>query len=772
MPPGYSSSQRYPLIVFLHGSGERGSDNDLPLAKNGNGSLQLVAGQNQADHPAFMLVPQASFLEGWNDNTLRQTLRAIRRLEAQYSIDHDRIYVTGLSLGGEGTYHFAALYPDVFAAAVPMSAWFDGRPEPLAATPIWAFHAADDGSVPASRGDAAVSAIRYAGGRVIYTRYAFGGHGIWPAAYGNRYLLPWLMSQRRHRPATGTPLVAILQPAEIYPRSSGDLGDAIRGTASFPDGDVTMFWSSASTNRVADADPTFVSPLAGTVGWSLTNTALEARGATYMALGVGSSWTSASDFPVIGGSTSVNETRWIAAADAGATPPEISIVSPSASGTWTTTAHIFDLAGRTTAQPGRPVQAVWWSDDRGDRGVAALANDGSWTIGDLDLHDGDNLVTVTAIDSSRAARSAVLLVHAGARPVISAQPQNVFAVTGRPASLAVIAWGNEPLSYQWLKNGEAIPGATSATFALNVAQAGDGGSYSVVVASGGVDVTSSAAVLTVGSATSVGRLINLSVRGVAGEGDRTLIVGFVVSGEGEVPVLVRGWGPALLEPPFGLTGALSDPRLRVFRDSVQVGANDDWGGGESLMTAAARVGASLFAASSKDAAIYTTFAPGANSAHLLSASGDPGIALAEVFEATAGLAEPSPRLVNLSVRAQVATADNVLIGGFVVGGGGPVTVLVRAVGPTLQAFNVGGVLADPTLELYSNGTRLQANDNWSDAAGASAVATLNGKVGFALPIGSKDAALFVTLAPGGYSAVVRGTGNTVGVALLEIYEIR
>ena len=202
VPPGYSSSQRYPLIVFLHGSGERGSDNDLPLAKNGNGSLQLVAGQNQADHPAFMLVPQASFLEGWNDNTLRQTLRAIRRLEAQYSIDHDRIYVTGLSLGGEGTYHFAALYPDVFAAAVPMSAWFDGRPEPLAATPIWAFHAADDGSVPASRGDAAVSAIRYAGGRVIYTRYAFGGHGIWPAAYGNRYLLPWLMSQRRHRPAT------------------------------------------------------------------------------------------------------------------------------------------------------------------------------------------------------------------------------------------------------------------------------------------------------------------------------------------------------------------------------------------------------------------------------------------------------------------------------------------------------------------------------------------------------------------------------------------
>ncbi|MEO7599853.1 MAG: DUF1800 family protein, partial [Opitutus sp.] len=126
------------------------------------------------------------------------------------------------------------------------------------------------------------------------------------------------------------------------------------------------------------------------------------------------------------------------------------------------------------------------------------------------------------------------------------------------------------------------------------------------------------------------------------------------------------------------------------------------------------------------------------------------------------------RLVNLSSRAQVGTGDDVLISGFVIGPGGNKTVLMRAVGPTLSGQGVSGVLADPVLELHdSTGATIASNDNWSPLD-ASTMTTVGA---FALPAGSKDAALVRTLAPGAYSAVVTGVGKTTGISLIEIYEI-
>jgi len=129
-------------------------------------------------------------------------------------------------------------------------------------------------------------------------------------------------------------------------------------------------------------------------------------------------------------------------------------------------------------------------------------------------------------------------------------------------------------------------------------------------------------------------------------------------------------------------------------------------------------------------------------------------------------------LINLSTRAFVGTAEGVLIPGLVVGGTTAKRVLVRAVGPTLTSFGVGGVLADPTLTVFSGTKAIASNDNWQDAAGSSLVAVAAVGVGAsALPAGSKDSALVLTLAPGPHTLVVSGSGGTTGVALVEALHV-
>jgi poly(3-hydroxybutyrate) depolymerase len=774
VPPGYSPTERYPLIVFLHGSGEEGSDNLKQLANNGNGSLQLVSDQNQQRYPAFMLAPQANFVDRWNANTLAQTLRAIRRLESQYSIDHDRIYVTGLSRGGYGTYLFTSMYPDVFAAAVPLSGWLAGQPSNFAGTPVWAFHAADDSTVSVTLGDNAVVSLRQAGGRVIYTRYTTGGHEIWPTAYANPYLLPWMMAQRRHQPSlTVSPIISITDPAAKIPPLQITPALNLSGTAVFPTGDFRVYWTFGPLSAANVIDPTLDTAVAGTTSWSINNAQPTAAVSYLMVLARGPSWAEGTGRLTGGGATTVNDTLWVIPPGTNLTPPSVAISSPSPADSWTTPANAMDLSGSTTAQPGQPIQTVTWVNDRGGEGAGVLnPRDGSWTITDIALQDGFNLLTVTAKDAKSVSGTATLLVNAGSNPSITAQPQNAFVLAGNAAHFSVKVSGKAPLSYQWQKNAVAISGATSATLTLDHAQVADAGTYSVVITGTTGQVTSSSATLTVSSTDKVGRLMNLSVRAVAGSADQTLIIGFVVAGAGDLPVLIRGVGPALKPAPFNLTDALSDPLVRLFRASTQVGENNDWGGDTTIATNAARLGAFPLAANSKDAALSTSFVPGAYSVHVVSASGAPGIAVGELFDATPVATEASPRLSNISGRAQVDHGNNVLIGGFVVGGGGPVTVLIRALGPMLTQFNVSGVLADPVLELHSSNALLVMNDNWSDASNADDARAWNESLNSPLPTGSKDAVIVATLPPGAYSAVIHGLNDTTGVALLEIYELR
>ncbi len=359
-------------------------------------------------------------------------------------------------------------------------------------------------------------------------------------------------------------------------------------------------------------------------------------------------------------------------------------------------------------------------------------------------------------------------------PVITRHPAAQEINAGRSVFFSAEALGDN-LTYQWRFKGEPIPGATQSTLLLRNLEANVGdiqAGYAVDVANAGGRAVSRVALLSVGRDENPARLANLSVRTVAGARDETLIVGFVVAREATAkPVLLRGIGPSLASS-FGVAGAISDPALTLFRGSAAIGGNDDWGGAASVSDISIQIGAFALAPSSRDAALYAEALAGGGYSLHISGNQGPGIALAEVFDATAsGAWQPAtPRLVNVSARAHVGTGASIAIVGFVTRGGGASTVLIRAVGPGLAQFGVQGTLRDPQLSLHTSTTRIATNDDWAGTPQLRAAADAVGAFRLADPV-SKDAALLVTLPPGNYTVQVSGAEDGTGVALVELYEL-
>lgn len=215
VPPGYTAAQTYPLIVFLHGAGEAGSNNTAQLNNNANGAMKLISEANQAIQPTLMAAPQCPTNSScWAiAGSLTQLNAMLDQITAEFHIDADRVHVTGLSMGGNGTWELVKNRPDRFASAVPMSGYGGGSATAMAAIPFWYFHAFDDGTVGVAGSRNQVNALRAANARVIYTEYATGNHGIWQNAYATPMLFRWMMAQRRGQPdLTTPPIVRIEQP--------------------------------------------------------------------------------------------------------------------------------------------------------------------------------------------------------------------------------------------------------------------------------------------------------------------------------------------------------------------------------------------------------------------------------------------------------------------------------------------------------------------------------------------------------------------------------
>lgn len=353
-----------------------------------------------------------------------------------------------------------------------------------------------------------------------------------------------------------------------------------------------------------------------------------------------------------------------------------------------------------------------------------------------------------------------------APPAITHQPYGYTVETGSTAVLRVEA-GGEFVSYQWNRDGEVLPGETSAVLTRDAVQAADAGAYTVVVTNPGGSVTTEAAVLAVASTGNAGRLVNLSTRSPVGVGDAVQIGGFVVEGDAGLPVLVRAAGPALAAA-AGLPGTLADPMfaLHAQATSTVVAENDDWDA--TLAPLFTRCGAFAWTAGSKDAALARTLAAGAYTAVVRSATDTPGMALVEIYLAPDAPAEN--RLVNLSSRTFVGTGDDVQIAGFVIAGSTAQTVLVRASGPALHLVaGLHNTLGDPVIDLFrqSGGTVRASVDDWDASAGE-----YFANVGaFPWRPGSRDAALLITLEPGAYTAIVRDKSGGSGLALVEVYAV-
>ncbi len=270
------------------------------------------------------------------------------------------------------------------------------------------------------------------------------------------------------------------------------------------------------------------------------------------------------------------------------------------------------------------------------------------------------------------------------------------------------------------------------------------------------------------------RVSNLSTRTQLGNGG-VAIVGFVIGPGPAKNILIRAVGPGLSA--FGVQGPLGDPRIDLYDSATParlVASNDNWqtvaaGTLPATATTFSSVGAFPLTANSRDAALSVTLAPGAYTAQVTGVANSTGITLVEVYDVTG-----PARLMNLSTRAQVGTGAGILISGLVMApGGGVRKILVRAAGPTLGAFGVQGVLADPAIALIDGaGTQIASNDNWGTGNAAALASAFTQAGAFGFTAGSSDAALLVDLQPGkSYTIQVSGVNSTTGVALVEVYDL-
>jgi predicted peptidase len=190
LPKTYEERDHWPLLLFLHGAGERGSDLDL-VKKHGPPKL-IEAGQ---DMPFIVVSPQCSRRRWWQPWELAALVDEICE---KHHVDQDRIYVTGLSMGGFGTWALAAYQPDRFAAIAPICGGGETRwARNLSHLPIWVFHGAKDEAVPLARSEEMVEALKRAGGNVKFTVYPEAEHDSWTETYDNPELYQWLLEQKR-----------------------------------------------------------------------------------------------------------------------------------------------------------------------------------------------------------------------------------------------------------------------------------------------------------------------------------------------------------------------------------------------------------------------------------------------------------------------------------------------------------------------------------------------------------------------------------------------
>ena len=256
-------------------------------------------------------------------------------------------------------------------------------------------------------------------------------------------------------------------------------------------------------------------------------------------------------------------------------------------------------------------------------------------------------------------------------------------------------------------------------------------------------------------------MLNISTRAHVGLNHDAAIGGFIVTGSAPKKVLVRGLGPSV---PVG--GALEDPVLELHRADGSVVGNDNWKDTQQAEIAATTIPP----AHDQESAIVAIVSPGAHTAVLRGKNGGTGIGLIEVYDIDS--AAPSTP-ANISTRSVVGVGNDVMIGGVILRGPRASTILARAIGPSLASAGIANPLQDPTLELVNANGAVLTNDDWKRNSAGSPDPVQQSRIEStgAAPTDDRESALLVTLAPGNYTAIVRGKNNSTGTALVEFYNL-
>lgn len=219
LPENYDVAKKYPLIIFLHGSGERGNDNELQLV---HGAKLFLRNDVRKDYPAIVVFPQCSLKSSWSNMTasldkdgkrkfnfqeagepskaMTLLMGLLKELPLLYRIKKKQVYAAGLSMGGMGTFELVRRSPKVFAAAIPICGGANtATARQIKKTNWWIFHGAMDTTVPPQLSQEMYDALLKAKSKVKLTIYPEANHNSWDAAFAEKELLPWLFSQRRKR---------------------------------------------------------------------------------------------------------------------------------------------------------------------------------------------------------------------------------------------------------------------------------------------------------------------------------------------------------------------------------------------------------------------------------------------------------------------------------------------------------------------------------------------------------------------------------------------
>ncbi|HCN31258.1 MAG TPA: hypothetical protein DIT64_21625 [Verrucomicrobiales bacterium] len=195
--PKWDGAQRYPLLIWLHGAGQSGDDNESQM---GGAPKPMLTEDSLKKHPCFFLAPQCPSRDiGWKNEVAENLVALIADLVENLPVDESRIYLTGSSMGGSGTWSIAARYPQIFAAAVPLCGGGDPKnAEVLKTIPFWVFHGDQDDQVPVDRSRVMVEAVKKAGGEHMnYTELEGAGHLITATVYPRPELHEWIFAQRK-----------------------------------------------------------------------------------------------------------------------------------------------------------------------------------------------------------------------------------------------------------------------------------------------------------------------------------------------------------------------------------------------------------------------------------------------------------------------------------------------------------------------------------------------------------------------------------------------